>query len=179
MDRLLTRHPLVEDVLAVLCGVVGPVVVSVSICACLVWSGGGGRCPMVSVHVVEWWLALAAAGGSGARWLLSPGASAATTTRGWYSLYTSMAGCGGLWLRMASLLLHECCQHGGLVAQVWVWAVAVGWWGARCGVCHGSAVLLSSLRALRVADTHHGTTYPLFAAASHRLPWLQLQPALL
>ena len=79
MDRLLTRHPLVEDVLAVLCGVVGPVVVSVSICACVVWSGGGGRCPVVSVHVVEWWLPWLPRGVWWLR-LLPPGASAAAAT---------------------------------------------------------------------------------------------------
>ena len=104
-----------------------------------------------------------------------PGTSAA----GWRKLVllrAFVAGCGGLWLRMASLLLHECCQHGGLMAQVWVWAVAVGWWGVRRGVCHGSAVLLSSLRALKVAGTHHGTTFPYSAASSLHLPWQLPRP---
>ena len=83
MDRLLTRHPLVEDVLAVLCGVVGPVVDTVATVV---------AAPAPCVIARE----------------TTQGAAAAVHTAGAVMCTTSAASClaaGSQWLQLVLLLL--------------------------------------------------------------------------
>ena len=84
MDRLLTRHPLVEDVLAVLCGVVGPVVDTVATVV---------AAPAPCVIARE----------------TTQGAAAAVHTAGAVMCTTSAASClaaGSQWLQLVLLLLR-------------------------------------------------------------------------
>ena len=117
----------------------------------------GSSCVMVS---------LAAREGTGGGCSAAPAAwhILQLNTRGCYSCMLSWRTVGGLWLRMASLLLHECYQHKGLVVQQHV-CVNVG---SICSLMRLPSQCLSPPRALRTADPH-----PTPASLRLRPPYLQ------